>query len=349
MSRPHQYLPGTFYEVTRRCVERAHKLTPDYARGGKYASTVEHLYKYATARFAKRYGIEVMAVCLMANHMHEILFDRRGKIDKFLQKRNAMFANMVKVRYGLPRGVFEKCEGKYNRLEGARPFANLADLADLDDERDASEGAGDGGAKGGPTSTGHVLVEKISYVLANPVAAGLVASPEEWPGFVSSAEDLLGTSVVVKRPLEYLAQNDAKNAPKVQFTMAAPPEAIAQFANSGAMVEAIAAALQRRIRSARRRHAQRFAGRLRVLATSPRARATSYEPFGRRVPRFTTAGDLEAARRLIAEMRAFRKAYRIALEAVKAGKRRVTFPAGTGKMHSVYGFPREAYPVTAAA
>ena len=338
MSRPHQYLPGTFYEVTRRCVERAHKLTPDYARGGKYSSTVEHLYKYATARFAKRYGVEVMAVCLMANHMHEIVFDRYGKIDKFLQKRNAMFANMVKVRYGLPAGIFEKSDGKYNRLEGARPFAKLDDLD------------GHGGARGGgPTSTGTVLTEKISYVLANPVAAGLVASPEEWPGFVSSVEDLLGKSVVVKRPLEYLAQNDAKNAPEVTFSMAAPPEAIAQFANSAAMLEATEGALQRRIRSARRRHAQRFAGRLRVLATSPHARATSYEPFGRRVPRITTAGDLEAARRLIAEMRAFRKAYRIALEALKAGKRRVTFPAGTGKMHSTYGFPREAYPVPAAA
>jgi hypothetical protein len=52
---------------------------------------------------------------------------------------------------------------------------------------------------------------------------------------------------------------------------------------------------------------------------------------------------------LIAEMRAFRKAHRIALEAVKAGKRRVTFPAGTGKMHFIYGYAREVYvPLPAA-
>ncbi len=50
MSYAHQYLPGTFYEVTRRCVDRAHKFTPNYDRGGKYSSSVEQLYKYATAR-----------------------------------------------------------------------------------------------------------------------------------------------------------------------------------------------------------------------------------------------------------------------------------------------------------
>ena len=86
-----------------------------------------------------------------------------------------------------------------------------------------------------------------------------------------------------------------------------------------------------------------------VLATNPHSRAKTYEKFGGRVPRLTTAGDLATAKRLIAEMRAFRKAHRIALEAVKAGKRRVTFSAGTGKMHFIYGYAREVYVPLAAA
>ena len=141
MSEPQQYLPGTFYEVTRRCVDRAHKLTPNYARGGTYRSSVEQLYQYATARYAETYSIDVIAVCIMSNHIHEILFDRSGKIAMFLQERNAMLANTVKVRYGLPGGVFERRCEKYNRLEGAP-----------------------------------ALSQKIAYAIANPVAAGLVAS-----------------------------------------------------------------------------------------------------------------------------------------------------------------------------
>ena len=327
MSSPQQYLPGTFYEVTRRCVERAHKLTPNYASREKYSSsdaasrpavprtsTVEKLYQYATGAYAERYGVEVVAVCIMSNHIHEILFDRRGEISKFLQHRNAMFANLVKVRYGLPESIFGRRAEKYNRLKGAKAIAN-----------------------------------KIAYVIANPVAAGLVASPKEWPGFVSAVEDLRGKSVVVRRPLEYLAQDDATNAPEVTFRIAAPEEAKAMFGGIAEMTTQTAAQLERNIKQARRRHSGRFAGPLRVLATSPHTRATSFERYGERTPRFTTAGDLDAAQRLIAEMRAFRKAYRIALEAVKAGKRRVTFPAGTGKMHFTYGYPREAYPVARAA
>jgi REP element-mobilizing transposase RayT len=314
MSYAQQYLPGTFYEVTRRCVERAHKLTPNYAPDGKYRSSVERLYQYATARYAEAYGIEVIAVCVMSNHMHEVLFDRRGEISKFLQERNAMFANLVKVRYGLPSSVFDKANGTYNRLEGATAIA-----------------------------------DKIAYALANPVEAGLVASPEEWPGMISAVEDLFGATTVVARPCEYLAQDDKTNAPTVKFRLGAPKEAVELFGSVTAMATQVATHLSKKIKAARRRHSGRFAGRLRVLATSPRTRAKTYEKFGGRVPRLTTAGDLAAAKRLIAEMRAFRKAHRIALEAVKAGKRRVTFPAGTGKMHFTYGYPREVYvPLPAA-
>jgi REP element-mobilizing transposase RayT len=315
MSQPHEYRPGTYYEVVRRCTERAHKLTPNQAPRGKYTSSIKQLYQYATACFAALFGIEILAVCLMSNHMHEIVFDRYGLIAKFLQRRNAMFANMVKVRSGLSGSVFEKSDGKYNRLEGARAVA-----------------------------------EKIAYVLANPVAAGLVASPEEWPGFVSSVADLAGRSVVVERPREYVAQTKKKKKKKgnplqVTFQLGIPAEAKHLFCELSALTSVVAADLAQRVKSARRLHSGRFSGRTVVLATSPHARATSYEVFGGRVPRFTTAGDLEAAKRVIAEIRAFRTAHRRSFEAVRGGKRRVIFPAGTGKMHFTYGYPREEYPM----
>jgi len=314
MSKAHRYLPGTFYEVTRRCVERGHKLTPNYASGRKYASSVEQLYKYATARYAKRYGIEVIAVCVMSNHVHEILFDRSGKISQFLQARNKMLADTVKVRYGLPSNVFDKPDGTYNQLEGATAIAS-----------------------------------KIAYVIANPVEAGLVSSPDEWPGMISAVEDLFGATSVVARPREYLAQKDRINAPTAQFRVGVPQEAVELFGTVTNMAMQVASHLSKKIKAARRRHSGKFAGRLRVLATNPHSRAKTYEKFGDRVPRLTTGGDLATAKRIIAEIRAFRKAYRLALAAVKAGKRRVTFPAGTGKMHFTYGYPREAYMPLAAA
>ena len=138
----------------------------------------------------------------------------------------------------------------------------------------------------------------------------------------------------------------------------APQEAIDLFGSVTEMTKQTASHLERNVKRARRRYSGRFAGRLRILATSPRDRVQSFERFGERTPRITTAGDLATAKRLIAEMRAFRKAHRIAREAAKGGKRRglraggnkrVTFPAGTGKMHFTYGYPREVYvPLPAA-
>ena len=315
MSQPHEYRPGTYYEVVRRCTDRAHKLAPKESRRGTYTSSVKQLYQYATACFAALFGIEILAVCLMSNHMHEIVFDRYGFIAKFLQRRNAMFAKMIKVRYGLSGSVFEKCDGKYNRLEGA-----------------------------------HAIAAKIAYVLANPVAAGLVASPEEWPGFVSSVADLAGSAVVVERPREYVSKKKKKrNPPRVTFVLGPPAEAKVLFCDLSSPTAGVGADLARRVKSARRMHGDRFVGRARILATSPHARATSREPVGSRVPRFTTAGDVQLAKRLVAEMHAFRKAHRRAFEAVRCGKRRVTFPAGTGQMHFTYGYRREDYPRSAAA
>lgn len=339
MSSPHPYLPGTFYEVTRRCVDRAYKLTPNYARG-RYTSSIEQLYKYATACYAKTYDIDVIAVCIMANHIHEVVFDRSGQIALFLQERNAMLARMVKVRYGLAGGIFERSCKKYNRLEGARPIAIVEE-----------DGPPFATVRDGATAKtkANTIAQKIAYVLANPVAAGLVAAPEEWPGYVSSVDDLHGTSVTVRRPLEYLDQDDAANPSEITFTIAAPPEAIELFGSGAEMTKQAASHLERNVKSARRRHSGKFAGSLRVLATHPCDRAQSFERFGARAPEFTTAGDRAAAKRIIAELRAFRKAYRRALEAARGGRRRVTFPAGTGKMHFTYGYPRELYvPLPAA-
>jgi hypothetical protein len=46
-----------------------------------------------------------------------------GEISMFLQERNKMLADTVKVRYGLPSSVFDKPDGPYNRLEGTTAIA----------------------------------------------------------------------------------------------------------------------------------------------------------------------------------------------------------------------------------
>ncbi|WP_255840653.1 hypothetical protein [Anaeromyxobacter sp. SG66] len=40
----------------------------------------------------------------------------------------------------------------------------------------------------------------IAYVLANPVAAGLVRRGAEWPGLWTAPEQLAGTTLSARRP-----------------------------------------------------------------------------------------------------------------------------------------------------
>ncbi|KAK4045481.1 hypothetical protein OUZ56_033105 [Daphnia magna] len=291
MSYAQQYLPGTFYEVTRRCVDRAHKFTPNYDRGGKYASSVEQLYKYATARYAEAYGIEVIAVCMMSNHVHEVLFDRRGEISMFLQERNKMLADTLKVRYGLPSSVFDKPDGPYNRLEGTTAIA-----------------------------------EKIAYAMANPVEAGLVASPEEWPGMISAVEDLFGTSTAVKRPREYLTHVDKTNAPEVKFRVGAPPEAVELF---GSVTEMATQDAGTRDEPAFPRE---------DLREIWRARPAIDDGGGPRRREAIDRGDAGFSEG--------------APDRAGSGESREApcdVPRGDGKMHFIYGYAREAYvPLPAA-
>mgnify|MGYP003343059128 CR=1 FL=1 len=44
------------------------------------------------------------------------------------------------------------------------------------------------------------VVDKVAYVIANPTAAGLVATPAEWPGLITLPESLGRDARVVQRP-----------------------------------------------------------------------------------------------------------------------------------------------------
>jgi putative transposase len=85
-----------------------------------------------------------------------------------------------------------------------------------------------------------------------------------------------------------------------------------------------------------RRASRAFAGRAAVLAQSCVARATSYAPKRGLIP--TVAAKDSAARiAMLAMQRAFRRAYRTAVDQWKAGARDALFPFGTWWMRVHHG------------
>ena len=173
------------------------------------------------------------------------------------------------------------------------------------------------------------IIDKIAYVAVNPVAEGLVSRPEEWPGLSLWTE---GTMTVAK-PLAYFRERG--ECPDSVSLRVVPP----QWTHARAPVARIRAAIAYKVMQAHRkvRMAGRgFVGRAAVLTGSFIKRAVSLEPKRVVVPT-VAAKNPQARKTLLAIQKAFRAAYRRALEAWKAGVRDIVFPLGTWWMGVHHG------------
>lgn len=184
--------------------------------------------------------------------------------------------------------------------------------------------------------TAATILEKIVYVLANPVAAGLVRRGSDWPGLWSDPALMGGEGVVLERPKEFF-RADGPLPATARLRFHPPPE----FENPSEL----AAGLLSRLRQAEDHAAaelassgRSFMGVARVLAQKPDARPAPGEPRRGLSPRVACRNKWKRIEALL-RLAEFRTAYREALAAWRAGARDVTFPPGTWSMrvqHRVY-------------
>ncbi len=170
------------------------------------------------------------------------------------------------------------------------------------------------------------VLDKMAYVIANPTQAGLVEEPHEWPGVITTT---LRQVMETRRPSAYFrsAGSVLPVAPRLVCTM--PPALRGR--RDGEVeralrdrVSALVAGAGRRLRE----QGGRFLGVEGVLATSPWTQPSTPEPRGRRRP-VIAARDVTTMARLIQKLKAFRLAYRSALDKWKEANRTVVFPFGT--------------------
>jgi putative transposase len=288
MSQPRQIVPGTTYLITRRVLRRHLLFRPDVA--------VTQLLVYTLAVSARRYGLEVHALCAMSTHVHLVVTDVNGVLPRFLQ----FFHRIV----ALGTKVLRKWEGPVWDHEATSVVRLL---------------------------TREAMVEKIAYVIANPVAAGLVQHAREWPGAKVDVGEIGRGALHAKRPLWYLDPENPEWPEEATLPITLPP-AIGHDGAEG-FCRDVAAELQRQEALARaevKRQGLRFLGANRARAVSPYDRATSFEALRDRNPTFAVGREQGTVWRCAAAaVRAFRASYRSALERWCAGVRSAMFPAGT--------------------
>lgn len=252
--------------------------------------SLKNAFVYCLALAAEKHGVAVHALCAMSNHYHLVITDTEGVLPDFMAWFNRQFAMCVKRFRRWDEVVWEP-NVAYSAVELVSPPE---------------------------------VIDKVAYVILNPVSAALVRSPERWPGALSTLETLSSGIMKAHRPAVWFKSNAPERA---SLSLSSPP----CFSEQEGYLRALGPLLDARLLRARtehRRKGQRYLGRARVLKSAvtgqPRKRK---ERFGRS-PTFS-ALTRNAWRLATQRLRSFRRAYREAYQAWREGDRRVAFPAGT--------------------
>jgi len=259
-------------------------------------AAITQILLYLLAVSASRFGMQVHAFCAMSDHLHIVATDTRGVLPQFLGFFNRLTALCTMVLRGWDGSVWDNNAASAVRL-----------------------------------TTHAAIVEKIAYVLANPVTAGLVLRADEWPGATVRVDDLGRGMLRAKRPEVYLDPENPAWPEEASLPLTLPPNIEQDDARSFRdQVAAELLRLERKAHDAMWQKGRSVLGAKQVMAVSPYERATSFEPRCRCNPTFAVGRDQDDMLPRAADMvKAFRGAYREALEYWRKGVRDVVFPAGT--------------------
>ncbi len=279
---------------------------------------VTDLLDYLIGYAALQAGVEVICFVALSNHWHALIFDPDARLSVFVERLDSLSARALNVLHSQVGSVWEP--GSYSAVKLETPGE---------------------------------IVEKIAYCLANPVKAGLVATPEAWPGLITHVGTLGRGMRPAKRPGFFFRQDgeerrqgeddqrprgwsDAPLPGAVVWELALP----AGFDDADELQRQVRVALEEklaRIHANRRRDGKRsFLGAKTVLAQPILETPASTEKLFRLNPRLAFR-DWTRRAQACSGWLAFQFTYRAALADYRDGDHEVVFPFGTYRMRVQFG------------
>jgi putative transposase len=254
------------------------------------SNITNQIIRYCLALAANATGIRLHAYCFMSNHWHGVVTDTEARLPEFLERFHRLLARAQNAVLGRHE----------NFWSSEKPSAVY-----LVSEPD--------------------IIQAIAYTIANPVAAGLVPSPSEWPGVLTQK---VGESSFIDKPTVFFAPR-GRLPSRVELRTYGP--GVAGVQQTSSMGQRLREALRTMVSAAHSKlgsEGVRFVGAAAILRQSTLAMPSSIEEKRTTIPKFA-AGNRADYRSAMERLRQFVLAYRLAWEAWRSGFREALFPAGT--------------------
>jgi putative transposase len=259
----------------------------------KPSALINQIVTYCLAFAADRAGIVIYGWVFMSNHWHAVVNDPDGRLPEFMARFNKLVGKCVNASLGRWESLWSS--GSYSAVR-------------LETEED--------------------VMNKLVYVLANPVDACLVDSYKQWPGAISSPRECINKRKTIKRPDIFFRKDGSM--PPVAYLEAKVPSCFDTL-KPHQFAARLAAAVKAREAELREQHVKdgrTVLGRDAVIAQDPFDSPQSLEPRRKLNPR-VACKDKWRRIEALGRLKAFLDAYREAWAAFKEGARDVVFPAGT--------------------
>ena len=244
--------------------------------------------RYCLALAAERTGVILHSVCVMSNHWHGVVTDPDARLPEFTECFHKLLAKSQNA-------YLDRWENLWS--------SDKTSVVLLTSEHD--------------------VLEKMAYTLANPTSAGLVSSPEDWPGVISGR---FAEECQAEMPDAFSDEDgDLPESVELQF---ARPQIFAELSDAelyARLRDEVAA----RVRATRNEMAQSgrsFLGRESILRQSVEASPKTKAPRRNPNPRIAAQSSVERIA-AIRHMCDFYRAYRAAWNEWRQGNRNATFPA----------------------
>jgi REP-associated tyrosine transposase len=256
------------------------------------------IFKYASAFCAKRHKIELHGFVIMSNHIHMIISDKYGTIPFFLRDFFSLTAKSLNKKLKKTQSIWSSSRPGITRL-----------------------------------ITPQDVINKMVYILANPVKAHIVKKHSRWPGLISTIQKFTKKSSLVKKPIRLFNKNSSKLPPNVKLQFKIPNV----FLDKQRYIEEITSNLEIRESEIIKNHkGKKFLGVKKALSidcfSSPEG------PLKKsRINPTIACCDKELRFHEIEKLIIFRRKYRDTYKKWKNGEKTIRFPKGTFAMFYYHG------------